>query len=354
VAASVSEDVWSEQDTNPDAIEAALRELLRERHAANEALAPARVINLIVIVDREWKGEIANRLERAGRYHGSRTVLCAVEEGRTTLDAVATVSYEEPKGAALGVMHESVEIDLGPSHLRALQTICDPVLVSELPTVLWSPHGHPEAVDAVCPLVDVMLLDSDDIDDPVEAFARAERLRKRTYIVDLAWLRTTPWRERLAATFDLPERLAALREIEELEIRHRESSMASALLLAGWLSSRLQWDRSHLRLWDGRLAGGAPEGDGEVVVSLHTAEQEAPGLAGVTVVTADGTALSLQRGQGGLDAVERDPDGHEYNWKILGASRGEGGILGEGIRQALLRDSTYLPALTAARGLCPA
>jgi hypothetical protein len=58
----VSEDVWSEQDTNPDAIEAALRELLRERHAANEALAPARVINLIVIVDREWKGEVANRL----------------------------------------------------------------------------------------------------------------------------------------------------------------------------------------------------------------------------------------------------------------------------------------------------
>jgi glucose-6-phosphate dehydrogenase assembly protein OpcA len=350
----VSEDVWSAQDTNPDAIEAALRELLRERHAANEALAPARVINLIVIVDREWKGEVANRLERAGRYHGSRTVLCAVEENRTTLDAVATVSYEEPKGSSLGVMHESVEIDLGPEHLRALQTICDPVLVGELPTVLWSPHGHPEAVDAVCPLVDVMLLDSDDVDDPVEAFARAERLRKHAYIVDLAWLRTTPWRERLAATFDLPERLAALREIEELEIRHREASMASALLLAGWLASRLQWKSSHLRLWDGRPAAGAAEVNGDVIVSLHTAEQEAPGLAGVTVTTADGTSLSLQRGQGGLDAVERDSGGHEYGWKILGASRGEGGILGEGIRQALLRDPTYLPALEAARGLCPA
>ncbi len=95
LAAAVSEDVWSEQDTDPDAIEAALRELLRSRHAENEALAPARVLNLVVIVDREWKGEIANRLERAGRYHASRTVLCAVEEGRTTLDAVATVSYED-------------------------------------------------------------------------------------------------------------------------------------------------------------------------------------------------------------------------------------------------------------------
>ncbi len=83
LAAAVTEDVWSEQDTNPDAIEAALRRLLFRRHAENEALVPARVLNLVVIVDRDWKGEIANRLERVGRYQASRTVLCAVEQGRT-------------------------------------------------------------------------------------------------------------------------------------------------------------------------------------------------------------------------------------------------------------------------------
>ena len=33
----------------------------------------------------------------------------------------------------------------------------------------------------------------------------------------------------------------------------------------------------------------------------------------------------------------------------MGASRGEGGILGEGVRQALLRDPAYRPALLAAR-----
>jgi glucose-6-phosphate dehydrogenase assembly protein OpcA len=349
----VSEDVWSAQNTNPDAIEAALRELLRERHAANEALAPARVLNLVVIVDREWKGEIANRLERAGRYHASRTLLCAVEENRTTLDAVAKVSYQEPEGCALGVMHETVEIDLGPEHLTALQTIADPILISEIPTVVWSPHGYDEAVEALLALMDVMLLDSDDVDDPAEAFARAEHLREHAYVVDLAWLRTTPWRERLAATFDLPERLPALREIEELEVRHRETSMASALLLAGWMSSRLDWQRSRLRLWDGRLAGEARHADGEVIVALQTAEQEAPGLAGVTVSCVNGTSLSLQRGLGGLDATERTAAGRERAWKILGASRGEGGILGEGVRQALLRDPTYVPALDAARELAP-
>jgi len=126
----VSEDVWSERDTNPDAIEAALREMLRERHAANDALAPARVLNLVVVVDRSWKGEIANRLERVGRYHASRTILCAVEEGRDTLDAVAVMNYEDSPRGGIGVMHETVEIDMGPEHLAGLETIVDPVVVS--------------------------------------------------------------------------------------------------------------------------------------------------------------------------------------------------------------------------------
>jgi len=60
-------------------------------------------------------------------------------------------------------------------------------------------------------------------------------------------------------------------------------------------------------------------------------------------------SLSLDRGKGGLQAYRRFPDGREARWTVLGASRGEPGILGEGIRQALLRDPTYAPALHAAR-----
>ena len=350
----MTQDVWSEQDTNPDAIEAALRELLRARHAANEALVPARVLNLVVIVDRDWKGEIANRLERAERYNASRIVVCAVQDGRETLDAVATLTYDEPQ-VGLSVMHETVEIDLGPQHLDALQTVVDPVLVSELPTVCWSPHGYDEAVRALLGLIDVIMLDSDDLPEPIEAFARADALRERAYVVDLAWLRTTPWRERLAASFDLPLRLPELRHLEALEIRHRGGSAASALLLAGWLSSRLAWERFPLRLYEGEdLEGSARRSDGEVAIALRQSAQEAPGLAGVTVSCVGGTSLSLQRGHGGLDAAERAPDGSLREWKILGASRGEGGILGEGVRQALLREPTYGPALDAARELCPA
>ena len=52
-------------------------------------------------------------------------------------------------------------------------------------------------------------------------------------------------------------------------------------------------------------------------------------------------------------SVLRQRDGSEREWTLLGASRGEAGILGEGIRQALLRDPTYQPALSAACVMAP-
>lgn len=329
----MNEDVWAERDTTPDAVEAALRELLRQRHAANPSFAPARVLNLVVVVDRSWKGEIANRLDRVGRYHASRTILCAVEEGRETLDAVAVMSYDDSPGGSLSVMHERVEIDIGPEHLARLDTIVDPVLVSELPTMLWAPHGHRKAADVLMPTLDVILLDSEDEDDASAAFTRAAVCLSSVYVVDLAWLRTTPWRERLAASFDPPDRRVALGGLEQVSIRHQSRSRASAALLVGWLCSRLHWN------------GARPK------IELDAVEQDAPGLAGVTVAWGSECSLSLDRSEGGLLARESD-HGVAREWRILGASRGEGGILGEGVRQALLRDPTYGPALAAAREVC--
>jgi hypothetical protein len=154
------------------------------------------------------------------------------------------------------------------------------------------------------------------------------------YVVDLAWLRTTPWRERLAASFDPPERRVALSEMDEVRIRYRPSSRASASLLVGWLCSRLHWN------------GNRP------AIGLDPVKQAAPGLAGVTVTWGGGSSLALDRDRGGLRARERKPDGEDHVWKVLGASRGESGILGEGVRQALLRDPTYGPALYAAQDVC--
>jgi glucose-6-phosphate dehydrogenase assembly protein OpcA len=315
------------------------------------------VLNLIVIVDREWRGEIANRLEQVGRYSASRTIMCVVEQGRDHITAWARMTAPDtrPPPGQIAPVREQIEIDVGPQHLPVLDTVVDPVVVPELLTVLWSPHGHDDAVDALLRrIVDVILVDSVVDPDPEEALHRVEELSEQAYIVDLAWLRSTPWRERVAATFDPRGMREALRHISGVTVRYRPDSEASAFLYVGWLASRLGWRVGKLAGSGNGLHGHARARRQEVELRLqHHPEQDVPGLAGVTVETASGLSISLDRAAGGLTEHRRETDGSEHTWKVLGASRGEGGILGQGVRQALLRDPTYKPALDAARAMLP-
>jgi glucose-6-phosphate dehydrogenase assembly protein OpcA len=349
----MSEDVWRERDTTPSKVEAALRHLLIERYHDEDAFVPARVLNLVVVVDGEFRGEVENRLERVGRYHPSRLVLCSVHGNRKTIDAWASVASESTEGhIALG--REHVELEIGENHLKALDTIVDPLLVPDLATLVWAPHSHAQAVDSLRRLAQVVLIDSQDEPELDDALARALELLDHAYVVDLAWLRSTPWRERVAATFDPAHLRPDLRHISSVTVRHNPESAAAALLLIGWLASRLEWQPSKLIPRNGTLAGKAHGRRQDVDLCLEPdPRQSVRGLAGLTLETASGRHLELDRGPGGLRARYRNRKGDEREWTVLGASRGEAGILGEGIRQALLRDSTYAPALDAANALAP-
>jgi glucose-6-phosphate dehydrogenase assembly protein OpcA len=347
------DEVWSERDTTPARIEAALRNIVVEHHHSDHPFVPARVLNVVVVVDGQFRGEIENRFERVGRYHPSRLVLCAVDERRETIDAWAGVGTEdaEPRPGHIAVARERVELEIGPRHLSKLDTIVDPLLVSDLATMVWAPHGHAEAIDALRRLAQIVLVDTQDEPDVADSLARVAHLADHAYVVDLAWLRSTPWRERVAASFDPPQLRAALGSVSSVTVRHRQDSLAAALLFCGWLSSRLGWKPESLAPSGRKLIGHARGRRQEVKIQLEPTDQNAPGLAGVTIETAAGESVSLDRSPGGLKAVRRGRDGGEHTWTVLGASRGEGGILGEGVRQALLRDPTYGPALVCARAM---
>ena len=347
--------VWSEQGTTPDAIEAALRELVKQRHHEGGGYVPARALNMIAFVEHRFAGEIANRLRGVGRYHASRTIIFSYEPKRTSLDARVIVSTErEPSQGEVGLLRETVTVEIGDRHLDDLVTIADPLVVTDLATLVWSPHGHPQAVDALLELAQAVLVDS--VDEPSwrDAVRRSCELHRRAYVVDLAWLRTTPWRERLATAFDPRSMRSEISQIKALSIQHHPESTVSAMLLAGWLASRLGWEPEQMRQHESALHGNARSQAGAVRIRLEQSpEQQVRGLRGVALSTTSGRRLGLRRSDGGLRARTRDPEGHEREWTILGASRGEGGILGEGIRQALLRDPTYVPALAAVEAMAP-
>jgi glucose-6-phosphate dehydrogenase assembly protein OpcA len=342
---------WRRDPTAPAAVADGLRQLLRRCHAESRECVPARALNLICVVAAGRAGAATERLSTAGRYHASRTIVCAVHPDRTALGAtVAITSDTDTRPGEFAVLRETVALDVGERHLPHLDTIVDPLVVTDLPTVAWLPDHADVAIAPLMAIAQATLVDSVEEADIALALRHAEELRRHVHVVDLAWLRSTPWRERVAAAFDPPDVRAELAAITALSVRHEASSRAVALLLAGWLASRLDWRLQPLAAHGDELAGAL----GGVRVALSPAAGlRVRGLSGLTVETASGRRLSLDRGPGGLAARLRSADGAERGWTVLGASRGEPGVLGEGVRQALLRDPAYAPALRAARALIP-
>jgi glucose-6-phosphate dehydrogenase assembly protein OpcA len=342
--------VWSAERTTPAEVQSALSAMLVQRHGEHASCIPARTLNLVCVVDAGSRAELVERLARLRGYHASRTIVCSVEPRRTTISALARIGSDmHPRRGALAVLRETVVLALGERHLAQLESIVDPLVVADLPTVVWSPSDYDAAVRALLGLSQVVLLDSVDEPVPIEAIRRAHRWLQHARVVDLAWIRTAPWRERLAATFDPPPVRPDLRTIRGVTVRHHSGSAAAALLLVGWLAGRLGWRVTPLAKGDRRREGVASTPTGEVQIVLYpSSRQRVQGLAGIVLETGSGRTLSLDRTPGGLLAREREHRGEQRAWTLLGASRGESGILGEAIRQALLPERLYGPAVAAA------
>ena len=97
-------------------------------------------------------------------------LVLAYESGRERLDARVTISTEHDAAPGeLALLRETVVVELGEKHLDDLVTIADPLMVTDLPTLLWSPHGHQDMLAELLSLSQAVLVDS--VDEPVAADA---------------------------------------------------------------------------------------------------------------------------------------------------------------------------------------
>ena len=151
---------------------------------------------------------------------------------------------------------------------------------------------------------------------------RARRqLARSAYVVDLAWLRSTPWRERVAATFDPPQWRDELGRITSVKVQpppgvRRPRGCCSA---AGW---RRGWTGSRVRWWprNGSLHGKRPRAPPGRAARRSSPTRRCPcrGWPGSDLGTASGMTIALDRGPGGLTARRRDRKGNESTWTVLG------------------------------------
>jgi glucose-6-phosphate dehydrogenase assembly protein OpcA len=306
------------------AIERELRQLWQENaaEAGGQAVTRALTLNLVArAADSETAEVISALVQRLTASHPNRTVLAIVRpEAEAQLEAFVQANCLLTQPGLPQLCGEQITIDARGDAAALVASLVLPLLVPDLPVALWLP-GPGAFDDALLPrlrgVIDRLIVDSRDSAAPARdlaamvAFSAAPDVpgRRAPALSDLAWSGLTPWRELTAQFFDTRVLLPHLRRIDRVEIDVAPGAAPNpvpALLLAGWLASRLGWapleeavsvEGAVLRLHLRRAAVGV----GPSAIRLVTGEIRsaaardggAPGLAALRLLAVDGVRASF-------------------------------------------------------------
>ena len=257
VSATIDEAFWGGHATSIDALE---RELARLRRAAlahakerGQTLARASVLNLVVYSEREVHARrAAHALEELALRHPSRAIVLLGDRDREGVVASVQLHCHVPQtDGAQPVLYEQILARVRGDFDQRVASVVIPLLVPDLPVFLWwtgTPPSDARHLDDLVKLADRFIVDSADFaraDVTLPQIARLERLH--VGITDLNWARLTHWRELIAQFFDVPawrpflDGILGLRAGFAVDMDGRDIHPSQALLLLGWLASRLGW-----------------------------------------------------------------------------------------------------------------
>ena len=257
----VDEAVWGARVGSIAALE---RELMRLRRAATahakeqgRTVARASVLNLIVYADRDVHARRA--VESTGRLayrHPSRAIVVLGDRERAGVDAVVQLHCHVPRpDETAEVYFEQILARVRGDADDRVASVVIPLLVPDLPAFLWwtgTPPSDARRFDDLLALADRLIVDSADFaraDETLAAISEIARTHsgRRLGLTDLNWTRLTPWRELIAAFFDVEawrpclDNIVGVRVGFAVDMDGRDIHPSQALLLIGWLASRLGW-----------------------------------------------------------------------------------------------------------------
>jgi len=224
---------WTGHDVGLDEVEHELS-LLRSGDDGTEQRTS--VMTHVAWVPPPWEAQARATFGDLGEFYPSRTILLLPRpDDADGLDArVSTQCF--PLGGGNSVCTELVELTLRGSRAEAPASVVVALLLPDLPAFLrW--RGMPMFGDPVferlAGLVDRLVVDSREWGDGLHGAygSLAQHFGEHLAVSDIVWARTLPWREAIAQAWP------GIAEANELDVSGPE---ADALLLAGWLRSRLQ------------------------------------------------------------------------------------------------------------------
>lgn len=119
------------------------------------------------------------------------------------------------------------------------------LLIGGLPKFLWwkaTPDAQNPLFKRLAAVCNNVIVDSCNFNTPEDDLLTLQQLvESGVPLADLNWRRLSAWQELTAEAFDAPNRRAALKEVDRVNIDYEKGNAAQALLYLGWLASRLEW-----------------------------------------------------------------------------------------------------------------
>ena len=266
--------MWSEDGVRMGDVLAALDELRRP-----EPMPATRtsVLTLVIVATRRASALTAQAaVHELGGRHPARVLTLVLDptstEGTPGIDAEIRLLGASADGKEL--WFEDVELDVHGEAVGHLDSLIEPLTLSDLPVAVWFVDELPALDDPLLAAADVLLVDARELDD-VDALAALVELCGRQAVVDLSWTRLRPWRQLLAGLFEGPAFRPFVSAVRRSSVAGRTGPR---LLLDGWLADRLELpaaarhveaaDHVHIRLWceteDGQRATFSVVREGDV------------------------------------------------------------------------------------------
>ena len=301
----------SAHEVDVSAIERDLMRYLRAPENSSESGVPGTrtaVFNLVAFAsDRPTMQRITDALAALIDHHPSRTIVALVDP---TIEDPPIHAWVQVQCKPLGTtgMHVCVDqiiIESKPTVRRRIPNLVLPLLLADLPAIVWWP-GEPPMRDPF--LYDMLepanrlVVDTSEFIHVERALLELNTLRYRpglsVDLADLNWARILPWRELIAQLWDVSDWHPHLHKITKVEIdlgrpTGGRSNRPQALLLAGWLASRLKWEPMSLERMPDGYRMQAKHGRQRIEILVHINVDKRSGVRAVRLHAESARSTSI-------------------------------------------------------------
>jgi glucose-6-phosphate dehydrogenase assembly protein OpcA len=214
-------------------------DLGRENEVSGGVLRACGMTLVVATENAANMDELRHLLGVLMHNHPARAIVLKLD-GKSELNASVFSQCWMPFGKHQQICAEGIEITAGFSELTHVAQLLLPLIVSDLPAVLWcrGPRIFSDhAFNPLLPLVQKIIVDSTTVSDPYSAVAAVRELRKQGRLVaDLSWTKLTGLRELIASLFDE----GTAKGVQSVQIFYGgDAPTVSALYLQIWMQRAL-------------------------------------------------------------------------------------------------------------------